>query len=175
MAEPPTLPIRSKGMDVEFGDTAFRRDDDNLGEQAMTKRHSQFESPSPEPGQPEEVHFIDSSGEHWRLSMRPPHWRPPTDVFETEAAYIVRVEIAGMREENFSIELDGRYLVVRGNRPDQQERRAFHQMEIRFGEFSSEMELPGPVKAEEVLADYQNGFLRIVLPKARPQKIEIKD
>jgi HSP20 family protein len=141
----------------------------------MTKRQSQFESPSPESDPPEEVHFIDSSGEHWRLTMRPPHWRPPTDVYENEEAFVVRVEIAGMREEDFSIELDGRFLIVRGIRPDQQERRAFHQMEIRFGEFSSEMELPAPVKANDVRADYQNGFLRIVLPKAKPQKIEIND
>jgi HSP20 family molecular chaperone IbpA len=37
------------------------------------------------------------------------------------------------------------------------------------------MELPAPVKANDVRADYQNGFLRIVLPKAKPQKIEIND
>lgn len=141
----------------------------------MTKQQSQFESPNPGPGQSEEVHFIDSSGEHWRLTMRPPHWRPPTDVFETEEAFIVRVEIAGMREEDFSIELDGRLLLIRGMRPDQQERRAYHQMEIRFGEFGTEMELPAPVKSGEVRADYENGFLRVVLPKARPQKIEIHD
>ena len=141
----------------------------------MNKRQSQFESPSPESGPSEEYHYIDSSGEHWRLTMRTPHWRPPTDVFETEEAFVVRVEIAGMREEDFTIELDGRLLLVRGIRPDQQERRAYHQMEIRFGEFSSEMELPSAVKADEVRADYQNGFLRIVLPKAKPQKIEIVD
>ncbi len=141
----------------------------------MKKQQAQFESPTPDPGQTEEVHFIDLSGEHWRLTMRPPHWRPPTDVFETENAFIVRVEIAGMREEGFSIELDGRLLLIRGARPDQQERRAYHQMEIRFGEFSSEIELPSPVKSDEVRADYQNGFLKVVLPKAKPQKIEISD
>lgn len=141
----------------------------------MTKRQSQFESPVPAPGSSEEVHFIDSSSEHWRLTMRTPHWRPPTDVFETDIAFIVRVEIAGMEEEDFSIELDGRNLFIRGVRPDQQERRAYHQMEILFGEFSSELEMPAPVKPDEVRADYQNGFLRVILPKAQPQKIEIVD
>jgi HSP20 family protein len=146
-----------------------------LGELAMTKRQSQFEAPVPGSGPSDEDHFIDSSGEHWRLSMRTPHWRPPTDVFETDEDFIVRVEIAGMEEEDFSIELDGRNLIIRGVRPDQQERRAYHQMEIRFGEFSSELEIPAPVKSDEVRADYQNGFLRVILPKARPKKIEIVD
>jgi len=141
----------------------------------MNKRQSQFESSVPNPGQSDEVHFIDSSSEHWRLTMRAPHWRPPTDVFETEDAFIVRVEIAGMEEDGFSIELDGRFLLIRGIRPDQQERRAFHQMEIRFGEFNSEIEMPAPVKPDEVSADYQNGFLKVILPKAKPQKIEIQD
>ncbi len=141
----------------------------------MTKKQSQFESPVPSPKQPEDVHFVDSSGEHWRLALRTPHWRPPTDVFETDNAFIVRVEIAGMEEEDFSIELDGRVLVIRGLRPDQQERRAYHQMEIRFGEFSAELEIPSPVKSEEVRAEYLNGFLRVILPKARPRKIDIKD
>ena len=141
----------------------------------MPEQQSQFESPAPDPGHADEIHFVDSSGEHWRLTMRPPHWRPPTDVFENDDTYTVRVEIAGMKEEDFSIELDGRFLLVRGFRPDQPERRAYHQMEIRFGEFSSEIELPGPVKADDVRADYQNGFLRIVLPKAKPQKVEVKD
>lgn len=141
----------------------------------MTKKQSPFESPVPGSGQSDEVHFIDSSGEHWRLTMRTPHWRPPTDVFEIEQAFIVRVEIAGMQEEDFSIELDGRVLIIRGARPDQQERRAYHQMEIRFGEFISELEIPSAVNAAQVHAEYQNGFLRVILPKARPQKIEIID
>ncbi len=53
-----------------------------------------------------------------RMSARPHVWRPPTDVFETEDAIIVRVEIAGMLENDFSIVLDGRYLSIRGMRSD---------------------------------------------------------
>ena len=30
-------------------------------------------------------------------------WSPPTDVYETEEAYVVRVEIAGMREDDFEV------------------------------------------------------------------------
>lgn len=112
---------------------------------------------------------------NWRITSRIHIWRPYTDVYETEDAYTVRVEIAGMRNADFTLSLEGRFLVIRGLRPDVSERRAYHQMEIPFGEFLSEVELPGPVDAEDVEATYQDGFLRILLPKARPQHIDIAD
>ncbi len=111
---------------------------------------------------------------HWRLSSRPHVWRPPTDVYETEADIVVRVEIGGMREEDFLVSLENRTLVVRGVRADSNERRAYHQMEIPFGEFSTEIDLPAPVVATAIEAVYQNGFLRIKLPKALPHHIQVK-
>jgi HSP20 family protein len=127
-----------------------------------------------DPFQPDDPSFFDIRP-GWRVSLRPSAWRPPTDVYEIEDAYIVRVEIAGMREENFTVELDGRILVIRGVRSDNAERRAFHQMEIRFGEFSIEIEMPAPVQASEVQATYQDGFLRVLLPKGRPRQIAIDE
>ena len=115
-----------------------------------------------------------SEGVHMRVA-RPHVWRPPTDVYETEDSVIVRVEIAGMRDADFSIVLDGRYLSIRGMRPDIQERRAYHQMEIPFGEFQTEVELASPVQAQGIDAVYTNGFLRITLPRAFPQKIQVEE
>lgn len=112
---------------------------------------------------------------HMRLTIRSHIWRPPTDVYETEDAILVRVEIAGMNESDFSIILNGQYLLIRGMRAEPPERRAYHQMEIPFGEFATEVELPHPVSAREAEAYYSNGFLRIILPKARPQKIIISE
>lgn len=104
---------------------------------------------------------------HLHLTMRSPAWRPPTDVYEIDDAVIVRVEIAGMHETDFSIILDGRYLSIRGVRQDVTERRAYHQMEIRFGEFNVDVEMPAAIDVENVQATYQNGFLKIILPKVR--------
>jgi HSP20 family protein len=114
-----------------------------------------------------------SSGKRRRNGVRTHIWRPPTDVFETEEAVIVRVEIAGMREDDFSISLSGDQLSVRGNRPDVHERRAYHQMEIFFGEFNTEVKLPAPILADQVVAEYQAGFLRLMFPKDKPRKIKV--
>ncbi|MDD5371123.1 MAG: Hsp20/alpha crystallin family protein [Anaerolineaceae bacterium] len=112
---------------------------------------------------------------NWRLSILPTYWRPPTDVYETEDKYIVRVEIPGMRDGEFSVSVENRILTIRGTRPDSTERRAFHQMEIRFGEFSTEVELPTNADANQILAEYEDGFLRVFLPKATPRVIPIAD
>lgn len=96
-------------------------------------------------------------------------WDPPTDVYETEAAYIVRMEIAGMREGHFDVSVQNGTLYVTGTRPDLPARRAYHQMEIRSGKFTARVELPGPVDVDNALAEYQDGFLTITLPKETSQ------
>ena len=116
-----------------------------------------------------------SGGKRWRNGVRSPIWRPPTDVYENEQDVIVRVEVAGMREDDFSISLAGDRLTVRGNRPDIQEKRAYHQMEIPFGEFNLEVKLPAPVLADKVIAEYQAGFLRLVFPKDKPKRIQVSE
>jgi len=55
------------------------------------------------------------------------------------------------------------------------ERRAFHQMEIPFGNFISQIELPSTIDIEKIDANYNNGFLRIDIPKEKPKRIEIKE
>ncbi len=112
---------------------------------------------------------------NWRISSHPHTWRPPTDVYEREDSLVVRVEIAGMKEEDFTIQLDSNILTIRGVRQDSSDRRSYHQMEINFGEFFTAVELLIPVDAQSVRAEYLNGFLWVILPKALPKIIKIKD
>jgi HSP20 family protein len=113
--------------------------------------------------------------QRWRSQHRQGVWRPLTDVYENEEAIVVRVEIGGMREEDFTIYLEERYLLIEGNRTDTLERRAYYQMEIPYGEFSTEIELSIPVTVEGATANYRDGFLKVVLPKARSHLIHIKE
>jgi len=112
---------------------------------------------------------------NWRLSSHSHAWRPPTDVYEREDELVVRVEIAGMEENAFVISLDQNRLIIRGVRPDLNEKRAYHQMEINFGEFLCVIEISMPIDTENIRAEYQNGFLWVFLPKSQPKVIKIKD
>jgi len=112
----------------------------------------------------------------WQVQVRSSAWRPPTDVYETETEIVARVELAGMRESDFEVTFEDGFLVVSGSRPDVQERRAYHQMEIRFGRFSATVALPpGPVDIERSHAEYIDGFLTVVLPKAKSKNTHIKE
>ena len=140
----------------------------------MTEKNSKEDSRRRIERHVEDIQLMDTGISHWRMTIRTPSWHPPTDVFETDDAIIVRVEIAGMQEDDFSIELDGRYLSIHGARPDVSEQRAYHQMEIRFGGFLIEFEIPIPVDTNKIKAVYNNGFLRVILPKSSPRQINIR-
>ncbi len=101
-------------------------------------------------------------------------WSPPTDLYETKEAYVARVEIAGMREDEFEVSLENNTLYISGSRPDFPERRAYHQMEIRFGKFATALGLPGPVNIDQARAEYKDGFLIVILPKVTPNQIKVE-
>lgn len=116
--------------------------------------------------------IVDAIG--WQVRMQSHVWSPPTDLFETDSAYIVRVEVSGMRQQDFSIQFENNLLVISGMRPDKPERRAYHQMEVRFGEFSTVAAMPGPVDIDNASAEYDDGFLTVNLPKAPSKKLHVK-
>jgi HSP20 family protein len=109
------------------------------------------------------------------VQVRAGVWSPPTDVYETDNEYVVRVEVAGMQENGFDISVEDKFLTISGNRPDVPERRAYQQMEIRFGKFETIVGLPGPIDLEASRADYREGFLTVTLPKAKPNQIKVEE
>ncbi len=111
----------------------------------------------------------------WQVQVRAGVWSPPTDVYETEDTYVVRVEIAGMKEDDFEIAVESNYVSIRGSRSDVPERRAYQQMEIRFGKFETMVGLPDPIDLDETTAQYDLGFLTVYLPKAPPNQIKVED
>lgn len=115
--------------------------------------------------------YYSSSMVNWQLTTCSQGWHLPTDIFETEENIIIKTEIPGMDERDFKIFAEPSSLVINGTRRDDCELlRAYHQMEIRYGEFYLNIDLPLPVIVDEISAIYQNGLLLITLPKANPHK-----
>jgi HSP20 family protein len=106
-----------------------------------------------------------------RWQTRSSVWSPPTDVYETGEDFFIRVEIAGMRDEDFEITLNNNVLYVSGDRPGFVGRRAYHQMEILSGRFEVEASIGAPVNESACEADYADGFLTIKLPKVKTDEI----
>ncbi len=107
-------------------------------------------------------------------------WRPPADILESADVYMVRIELAGMREEEIEVTLYEDALIISGERRDIQENRqnvSYHEAQIRYGHFRVEVFIPSPVKRETVTAHYENGFLWVDLPKlveGKPENVVIQ-
>ena len=100
-------------------------------------------------------------------------WRPPTDVYETESHLVVKVEIAGMDEDELDVSLVDRRLVVAGHRHAPEAKLVYQNMEIRYGEFRTEVHLGWPVNKEAIEASYSAGFLFVYLPKAKEYRVPV--
>ena len=99
-------------------------------------------------------------------------WEPRIDLFEEESRLLVRVEIAGVRGEDIGLHFvpERHALVIRGVReepaPNEGGRRAAHQLEIMYGEFSREIALPAvSIDARGIRAQYRHGMLFVMIPK----------
>lgn len=103
----------------------------------------------------------------YRIRLAQPHWRPATDVYETEREIVVTLELAGLDQDRVEILLFEDALVVEGERrlPPAQERGVYHSAEIRQGRFRVEVVLPASVDGEGMAWRYDDGLLRVTLPK----------
>ena len=111
------------------------------------------------------VNVLTAHRSHMNPRGNTHRWCPPTDVTDAEKLIIVTVEISGMDDGEFHITLQGRQLAISGTRDRCSGIHAYHQMEISYGEFSTEIKLPTPVDSEGVEANYADGFLTVRLPK----------
>jgi HSP20 family protein len=96
-----------------------------------------------------------------------PRWRPDADTYETASTVEIIVDLAGVDEDDFEVQLFEDALVVEGRRqlPSCQEGAVYQAASVRQGPFRLEVPLPAPVDAERVEARYDRGLLRITLPK----------
>ena len=84
----------------------------------------------------------------------------------------VKIELAGMREEEIEVTLYEDALVVSGERQDDSERSEnlyYHEAQIRYGPFRVEVLILSPIDRDGIKARYENGFLWVDLPKQIPE------
>jgi len=116
------------------------------------------------------VHFVSRrSAVSGRGGSDNGHWVPNTDVYKTDTGIVVKVELPGMKSENLEITVEDNHLRIAGNRPDgcRPPHCSFLVMEISYGPFETDLELPQGYDLGQAKAIYVNGFLRIDVPQAR--------
>lgn len=123
--------------------------------------------------------FEDSFGRPRLSRVEATNWGLALDVVENEEAFLVKASIPGVNPDDLDITITDNVLTITGelkedslNEGDQYQLR-----ERRFGHFSRSLNLPLPVKNEEIDAVYENGILTLHIPKmeeVKPKRIAIK-
>ena len=106
-------------------------------------------------------------------------WIPPVDIAEDKDRIVLTAELPGFREDQVRIQMEGGVLTIRGERKfeDEKNGRNFHRVERSYGQFVRSFTLPNNVDREQIRAAFDNGLLRIELPKtaeARPREVKIE-
>lgn len=95
-----------------------------------------------------------------------PKWEPYTDICEDEERIVIKMEVAGIKKDGFSVTLQGRELSVRGIRREPPGKTAkYHQVEINYGTFERVFLLPKETDEKKIKAQYEDGFLYISISK----------
>ena len=87
---------------------------------------------------------------------------------------IITADLAGVSIENVTLEVQGRRLVICGERKlGEDQRRLYQQIEVEHGPFRRVVELGADVVADAATATYEDGLLKIELPLSEPEKISL--
>lgn len=103
---------------------------------------------------------------------------PPADIEETDDAYIVDVELPGVRREDVNIELRDNELRIFGEIKEKERVGVLRRRERRVGQFEHVVTLPGDVDPGKVDANLTGGVLSVRVGKARssqPRRIEVRE
>jgi HSP20 family protein len=106
-------------------------------------------------------------------------WAPALDISERKDAYLVTVELPGIKPEDLDITMEDGLLTIQGERQFTQEssEQQFHRVERRYGAFRRSITLPAQVQAEQIEASFEDGVLQIMVPKmeeAKPKRIQVR-
>jgi HSP20 family molecular chaperone IbpA len=111
-----------------------------------------------------------NSGVSWRLS-KSPAWAPPAEVYETQDAYVVNLELPGLGQEDVKVTQTNNILTVRGARRFRKahEEAVYHNSERNYGTFERLFPLPGNVLPERMKNKFISGILQITIPKTKAE------
>jgi HSP20 family protein len=103
---------------------------------------------------------------------------PPVDVYEDEHKVVLKLEVPGMKQDDFDIRVENNTLTVRGERKFEKEEKEenFHRIERRHGSFYRAFTVATTMNTENVKASYDAGVLKIELEKraeAKPKQIKV--
>ncbi len=99
--------------------------------------------------------------------------RPDFNVFETELEFVVEAAVPGLEKKDFSIEVKDNILEISSQREELEEKKdlKYYYKGFCYGSFKKSYSLPENVDKEKIEASYENGILKVMIPKDNEAKI----
>lgn len=109
-----------------------------------------------------------------------PHgiWYPALDIEESKDNIKVTAELPGMKKEDIRLTISDGQLMIQGERKFEKEEKdkTYHRIERSYGKFRRTISLPTEVEEDKVKATYEQGILKVTIPKSekvKPKEIGI--
>ena len=108
---------------------------------------------------------------------------PAVNVRENEGDFEIEVAAPGMQKDNFKINIEDDVLSIsassKSESSDENQEQGYHRREFSYSSFERRFQLPPNVRDEEISASYEDGILKLKLPKlseeeAQPKKRQIE-
>ncbi len=123
--------------------------------------------------------FLGSRWPDWPLSAdrtaRPQMLSPRVDIAETDGAFEISAELPGIDEKDVDVSVADGVLTIQGEKKAEHEKKEkdYHQIERSYGSFQRSLTLPSTIDIEKIAASFDNGVLKIELPKTEEAKPEV--
>src|ERR1051325_9286175 len=119
-----------------------------------------------------ELQRLMSAFPFWGAEQTTAGWVPPVDIFETDNEILIKLDLPELKKEDVQVNLEGQTLTIQGERKLEFEdnRDAYHRIERSYGQFARSFTVPANVNRDGLRAEYQDGVLRLHLPKREDTK-----
>jgi len=101
---------------------------------------------------------------------------PAANIIENSDSFQLEIAVPGLHKDDFKISLENNIMTVSAEFEDEkrEEGKSYSRKEFYYGSFSRAFTLPKTIDLDNIKADYENGILKVALPKKEEAKVEIK-
>ncbi|MBP7901894.1 MAG: Hsp20/alpha crystallin family protein [Spirochaetes bacterium] len=94
------------------------------------------------------------------------------DFVENKDSYKLKADLPGVKKEDLDVSIENGFLTISAKRSSEKEHEEgeYHVHERSSGEFKRKFRVPEYVKAEEIKAEFKNGVLELIIPKAEKEE-----
>ena len=101
---------------------------------------------------------------------------PAANIIEQEDGFYLEIAAPGLTKEDFKINLENNIMTISSEIEDQkrEEGKNYTRKEFYYGSFSRSFTLPKTIDLDKIKAEYEQGILKIALPKKDEARVEMK-